>query len=78
MAVATITSKGQITLPKAIRERLSLSTGDRIEFIEVAPGRYEIVPLVHDIRSLKGLVGPPGHVASLDEMNHAIAQMGRP
>ena len=30
---ATITSKGQITLPKSLREKLGLSTGERIEFL---------------------------------------------
>lgn len=33
MALATITSKGQITIPKAVRERLKVGTGDKIEFI---------------------------------------------
>jgi AbrB family looped-hinge helix DNA binding protein len=28
-----VTSKGQVTVPKAIRERLGLKRGDRIEFI---------------------------------------------
>jgi AbrB family looped-hinge helix DNA binding protein len=34
---ATITSKGQITIPRAIRERLNLKTGDKLEFDEHAP-----------------------------------------
>ncbi len=34
---ATITSKGQITIPKAIRERLNLHPGDVLEFDEEAP-----------------------------------------
>jgi AbrB family looped-hinge helix DNA binding protein len=35
--IATITSKGQITIPLAIRERLGLKAGDRIDFDETAP-----------------------------------------
>lgn len=34
MASAHLTSKGQITIPKAVRERLGLQTGDEIEFVE--------------------------------------------
>jgi AbrB family looped-hinge helix DNA binding protein len=36
MAAAKVTSKGQITVPKAVRERLGLAPGDTIEFVEVA------------------------------------------
>jgi AbrB family looped-hinge helix DNA binding protein len=35
--IATITSKGQITIPQSIRQRLNLKVGDQLEFDEVAP-----------------------------------------
>ena len=39
MTTATLTSKGQITIPAAVRKSLGVETGDRVEFVEVAPGR---------------------------------------
>jgi antitoxin PrlF len=39
MTTATLTSKGQITIPAEVREALGVDTGDRVEFVEVAPGR---------------------------------------
>ena len=36
MATATLTSKGQITLPRVVREKLGVSAGDRVEFVELA------------------------------------------
>jgi AbrB family looped-hinge helix DNA binding protein len=33
MALAKLTSKGQITIPKAVRQQLGLRTGDQIEFV---------------------------------------------
>ncbi len=43
MTSATITSKGQVTIPVDVRNKLSLSAGDRIEFIlNDATGRYEV------------------------------------
>jgi AbrB family looped-hinge helix DNA binding protein len=45
MASATITSKGQVTIPVGVRSDLGLGTGDRIEFVlNETTGRYELVP----------------------------------
>ena len=38
MARARVTSKGQITIPKEVRERLGLRPGDEVEFVEDADG----------------------------------------
>jgi len=35
---AKVTSKGQITLPKAVRQRLGVSDGDEVEFVEDRQG----------------------------------------
>lgn len=76
MAAATLTSKGQVTLPKSVRERLGIETGDRIEFIESEQG-FLIIPATRDIRTLKGIVPKPSNPVSIEDMNSAIAKMGR-
>ena len=77
MTTATITSKGQITIPSAIRSDLHVVPGDRIEFIKISEGRYEVVAATNDITSLKGLVRS-GKVVSVEDMNNAIkAKAGR-
>jgi antitoxin PrlF len=76
MPVATITSKGQITIPLEVRMRLQVETGDRVEFVEVAPGRFEIVAANRSVRDLKGMFGKPRRRVSIDEMNVAIAKRG--
>jgi AbrB family looped-hinge helix DNA binding protein len=43
MASSVVTSKGQITIPKEVRDALGVDAGDRIEFVEGAQGRFEIV-----------------------------------
>ena len=76
MAAATVTSKGQITLPKRVRERLGVEAGDRIEFVESEQG-FLVVPATRDIRALKGIVPKPKKPVSIGDMNRAIAKMGR-
>lgn len=76
MASATLTSKGQVTLPKSVRERLGVETGDRLEFIESEQG-FLVVAATRDIRSLKGIIGRPKKPVTIDEMNKAIEKMGR-
>ena len=44
MSRSTLTSKGQLTLPKAIRDRLRLESGDRIDFVVDAKGRLIGIP----------------------------------
>ncbi len=75
MATATLTSKGQITLPKSVRERLGVEAGDRIEFIESEHG-FVVRPATRDIRTLKGMVPKPKKPVSIAEMNRAIAKQG--
>ncbi len=76
MTAATLTSKGQITLPKSVRDRLGVEAGDRIEFIESEEG-FLVVPATRDIRSLKGIVGRPDKPVTIEDMNSAIEKMGR-
>ena len=57
MATATVTSKGQTTIPKRIREHLRLGSGDRVEFVIDREGRVVLTPLKVDIRELRGMLG---------------------
>lgn len=77
MAAATITSKGQVTIPKSVRDALGLETGDRIDFVESEEG-FVIVPAKRDLRSLRGVFkGRRKNALSIEEMNAVISQMGR-
>lgn len=70
---ATITSKGQITLPKALRDHLNLAAGDRVEFILEENNVVRMVPRTTSITRLKGMLPKPKRPVSLEEMDEAIA-----
>ncbi len=75
MPTATLTSKGQITIPKEIRQQLRLQTGHRIEFLIDSTGRVSLTPRNKDIRSLKGILrSRRKKPVSIREMNEAIAE----
>ena len=77
MKTATITAKGQITIPAEVREALGLDAGDRISFEEIAPGRFSFVPVQkHSVSVLKGMFGRTRKPVSVEEMNAAIARRG--
>jgi AbrB family looped-hinge helix DNA binding protein len=76
MATATLTSKGQITIPLAVRRKLGLDAGDRVEFVELAPGEFALKPATEDVRSLKGMIRPPARPVSIAAMNAAIKRRG--
>lgn len=73
MPRAKITSKGQITLPMQIREKLGVDTGDRIDFVIRDSGEIVVEPATVDLLQLRGSVkhGRRGGV-SLEEMQDAI------
>lgn len=74
---ATITSKGQVTLPKALRERLHLEPGDRVEFIVEAEGVVRMVPRKASVKALKGMLPKPKRPVSLEEMEKAVVDAQR-
>jgi AbrB family looped-hinge helix DNA binding protein len=74
MSTATLTSKGQVTIPAVVRSGLGVDTGDRIEFLEIAPGRYEVIAATLPVTALKGLVPKPVRAVSVDAMNAAVRQ----
>lgn len=76
MATATLTTKGQITIPVEVRAALGVDAGDRVEFVEVAPGRYEFIAATRSVTALKGMFGKPCKAVSIDGMNAAIARRG--
>jgi antitoxin PrlF len=73
MSTATLTTKGQITIPADVRRSLNVESGDRVEFVQVEPGRYEVVAATRSVRELKGMFGKARRRVSIDEMNEAIA-----
>ena len=73
MTTASVTSKGQITIPAAVREAMQVRTGDRVEFVEIAPGRYEFIAATRPVTALKGMFGKARKTVSIEQMNAAIA-----
>jgi AbrB family looped-hinge helix DNA binding protein len=76
MTTATITSKGQVTIPKDVRTRLGIDTGDRVEFVEIQDGVFQIVAATQDVQALKGIVPRPKKPVTVEAMKQAIAEMG--
>ena len=75
MPTSTLTSKGQITIPKEVRDRLHLKTGSRLEFVLEPSGRVILQPLNSDFRLLRGMIrSKRKRGVSVEEMNEAIAR----
>lgn len=76
MSTATITSKGQITIPSSVREALGVDVGDRVHFVEIAPGLFEFSAATQSIRALKGILKSDLPILTIEEMNEIIAECG--
>lgn len=76
MATAVLTSKGQVTIPKEVRERLNVDAGDRVEFVETTHGVFTLIAATRDVKALKGLIPKPAQSVSIEDMNRAIVRAG--
>jgi AbrB family looped-hinge helix DNA binding protein len=72
MTSSTVTSKGQITVPKAVRERLALQPGDRLSFVIHDDGTVTVEAETVNLSSLKGVVKSGGRHVSVEQMDDAI------
>lgn len=76
MTAATVTAKGQVTVPAIVRAALGLNAGDRIEFIEMEKGQFAVVAATQPVQALKGMIRKPAAPVSIEAMNEAIAARG--
>lgn len=72
--LATMTSKGQVTIPKQARNALELNPGDRLEFILDDDGRLFVLPVTRYVKTLKGMLPKPDQPVALEAMDDAITE----
>lgn len=73
MVSATITSKGQVTIPKEIRDYLKLETGTKVDFVITESGEVKVIPLVVNAQTLSGILKRTDKkIVTLEEMDKAI------
>ncbi|WP_372968096.1 AbrB/MazE/SpoVT family DNA-binding domain-containing protein [Microbacterium sp.] len=71
MPTATMTSKGQITMPKVVRDELGLIAGSKVMFVKMPDGRYSLIPRTGRISDVFGAV-PVESSLSLEEMDAIV------
>jgi AbrB family looped-hinge helix DNA binding protein len=60
-SVVTVTTKGRLTLPAAVRRQLGIDAGDRVSVVIDDDNGARLRPIEHDITSIRGLIpAPPG------------------
>jgi antitoxin PrlF len=81
MTLATLTSKGQITIPKSVREGLRLHTGDKVEFILSDGEEVRLRPVTRKVDEVFGRLHKAGRkpvsIEALDEGIRKIVRSGR-
>jgi AbrB family looped-hinge helix DNA binding protein len=75
MPIGTVTAKGQITIPKEIRDQLGLKPGDRVSFAQDSPGQVSLKPVESDFLKMQGILkSKRKKPLSVEEMNRVIAK----
>jgi AbrB family looped-hinge helix DNA binding protein len=80
MPTATITSKGQITIPIEVRRKLGLKTGDKINIFDNGDGKFTFQPKTGSIMDMEGIlqrlgIAPLGYAPSIEEMDQAVLDL---
>lgn len=76
MPASTLTSKGQLTVPKSIRDRLGLHEGDRVEFRVTEDGEVVVEVATMDLLDLRGALKSRGCRVTVEEMEEAVRKAG--
>jgi AbrB family looped-hinge helix DNA binding protein len=76
MTTSNITTKGQVTIPKKIREQMNLKKGDKIDFILEKDGSARILPVSSSIDSIIGII-KTGKKLSVEKMNTVISKRNK-
>ena len=71
---ATVTSKGQVTIPKEVRDHLRLQSGQRLQFVLDDGSRAVVTPVFRRLSDLAGILPKPKRTVTLEEMDEAIGQ----
>ena len=75
MALATITSKGQVTIPKAVRDSLRLHPGDKVEFVITESKEALLRPITKKVDDVFGRLHSTGRKPiSIEKMDAGIRQ----
>jgi AbrB family looped-hinge helix DNA binding protein len=72
MSTATISSKGQVTLPIDVRKAMGVGPGDRVDFVKMEDGHFAVMPATVSVMSLKGILSPPATPVTLEDMDAAV------
>jgi len=72
MATAKLTSKGQMTIPKAVRDSLRLKSGDEVEFVVQPEGAALMIPKTGRLADLKGFLPRPQRALTVEEINEGV------
>lgn len=73
MIESAVTSKGQTTLPKAVREALGVGPGDRVRYVILDNGEVRMLP-VRPISELFGVLKYDGPPVTLEDMERAVVE----
>lgn len=70
--IASLSSKGQVTVPAEVRRKLGLQAGSKVDFLINEHDHLEMIPVAKSVKDLKGIVPKPEKPISLEEMDAAI------
>ncbi len=72
MPSTTLTSKGQVTIPKEVRDELNLRAGDKVAFRVLENGTVVVEPETIDLLGLEGILRPKRKGVTIADMDDAI------
>ncbi len=77
LSTSKVTSKGQVTVPEAVRKSLGLQQGDRLAWEATAGGRIEVRKVQGRLADLVGVLGKPKRAVTIREMDEALRRRFR-